>query len=282
MVYREILETAVRAADAGASELRQRFRISGLEVRRKEENDPVTSADEASEAAILEVIRGRFPDHEILAEERGLENPGGHLQWVVDPLDGTNNFVQGLPMFSISIACLEEGAPVAAVVLDPIHDERYTATRGGGAFLDGEPLRVSKRPGLKGAFLATGYPFRAHEALDLYLEIFREVLIRCRGIRRCGSAALDLSYTAAGVYDGFFEFRLSPWDIAAGVLLIREAGGRVSDLDGGGEFLSRGNVLAGSEGVWQHLREIVSPRATETILEELEGRSTSGEAAVAR
>lgn len=274
MAYREILETALRAADAGAVELRRRFRSSGLEVRRKKRNDPVTSADEASEDAILDIIRRTFPDHEILAEEAGLENPGGSLQWIVDPLDGTNNFVQGLPMFSISIACLEQGRPVAAVVLDPVHDERYTATRGGGAFREDQPLRISDRPGLEGAFLATGYPFRAHDALDLYLEIFREALVRSRGIRRCGSAALDLANTAAGVYDGFFEFRLSPWDIAAGVLLIEEAGGRVSDLDGGDGFLSNGNVLAGGPGVWRELGEIVSPRVSEELLRELEEGAT--------
>lgn len=270
MPYQDLLEVAVRAAEAGASELQERFRTVGLEVEAKAENDLVTSADRASERAVLAVLREAFPSHAILAEEDGRSNVGGELEWVVDPLDGTNNFLQGLPMFCVSIACLEGGEPVAAVVLDPLRAERYTATRGGGAFRNGQPLRVSGSESLEGAFLATGYPFRAHATLDLYLDLFRSVFLRARAIRRCGSAALDLAYTAAGVYDGFFEFRLSPWDLAAGVLLIEEAGGRVSDLDGGRGYLRDGNLLAGSEGTWRELRRVVAGHVTEARLRDLE------------
>lgn len=278
MSYQDFLEVALRAAEAGASELRPRFRSLELEVRTKSTNDLVTSADKASERAVLQVIRDSYPEHAILAEEGGHTNPGGDFQWVVDPLDGTNNFLQGLPTFCVSVACLDRGRPVAGVVLDPIHEERFTAIRGGGAFRGDHPLRVSDREGIDGAFLATGYPFRAHAALDLYLKVFREVFLRARGIRRCGSAALDLSYTAAGIYDGFFEFRLSPWDLAAGVLLIEEAGGRVSDLDGGDGYFEQGNVLAGGPGTWTSLREVVGSRASEESLRELE----DAEAAVSR
>ena len=270
MSYQEILGVAVRAAEAGARELRERFRSVELEVEAKAKNDLVTSADRASERAVIASIRSAFPEHAILAEEAGWSNCGGEMQWVVDPLDGTNNFLQGLPMFCVSIACLERGEPVAAVVLDPLREERYVATRGGGAFRNEQRLQVSACEGLDGAFLATGYPFRAHATLDLYLDVFRAVFLRARAIRRCGAAALDLAYTAAGTYDGFFEFRLSPWDIAAGVLLIEEAGGRVSDLDGGREYFREGNVLAGAEGTWAELRRVVGSRATEDKLRELE------------
>ena len=270
MPYPDLLAVAVRAAEAGASELRPRFRSLELEVRSKAKNDLVTSADKASEGAVLEVIRDAFPDHAILAEEDGHSNPGGHLQWVVDPLDGTNNFLQGLPTFCVSVACLEHGRPVVGVVLDPIHEECFQATRGGGAFRGGQRLSVSDRDGLDGAFLATGYPFRAHRTLDLYLRVFREIFLEARAIRRCGSAALDLSYTAAGIYDGFFEFRLGPWDIAAGILLVEEAGGRVSDLDGGNGYFDQGNVLAGGSETWKRLREIVGAHVGERAIRELE------------
>ena len=265
----DLLRVAERAARAGAEVLCAHFRQGSLEVREKGENDFVTSADRASEAAILEVIRGAFPDHSILAEEAGHSaGDAPEHQWVVDPLDGTNNFLQGLPVFCVSVACQRHGEPVAGVVLDPLGGNLFAARRGCGATWNGRPMRVSRRPGLDGAFLATGYPFRAHSALDLYLRAFREVFLRTRAIRRCGAAALDLAYTAAGVYDGFFEFRLSPWDIAAGVLLIEEAGGRVSDLDGGAGYFGSGNLVAGPEGVWRELRAAVARHAGEAALDE--------------
>ena len=271
MPYRELAEVAAEGARRGAQALLRSFRSGDLDVRRKGPHDLVTRADHESEAAVVELLRERFPDHHVLAEERGFEAGGrSAYEWLVDPLDGTNNFLQGLPYFCISIACLHHGRPAAAVVLDPLGDNLFSATRGGGATWNGRPIEVSKRGGLAGAFLATGYPFRARAALDLYLEVFRTVFLEARAIRRCGAAALDLAFTAAGVYDGFFEFRLSPWDIAAGILLVEEAGGRATDLDGGDSYFSGGNVIAGGHRVQSQLLELVRSRVDEAGMEDVD------------
>lgn len=244
-MYEELVDTAVLAAHEGARVLLRYFRGGGLDARAKGVHDFVTRADHESEERVVETLRRHFPDHQVLAEEGGLDAGDSEYRWYVDPLDGTSNFMQGLPVFSLSIACRRRDELVAGVVCDPLGDNLFTAVRGGGARWNGRPMRVSERPRLKGAFLATGYPFKTRAALDLYLEVFRAVFLEARAIRRCGSAALDLAYTAAGVYDGFFELRLAPWDIAAGVLLVREAGGRVTDLDGGDGFFDAGNIIAG-------------------------------------
>ena len=216
------------------------------------------------------LIRSRHPDHHLLGKRvASTRAAAADVQWILDPLDGTTNFLQGLPVFSVSIGCREGRDLVAAAVFEPLTGDLFTGTRGGGAHWNGRPMRASSRQGLQGAFLATGYPFRAKAALDLYLAVFREVFLEARAVRRCGSAALDLAYTAAGVYDGFFEFRLSPWDIAAGALLIREAGGVLSDLDGGERYLEYGNLLAGGPGVLAALRAAVRRHASETKLQEL-------------
>ncbi|MDH3404758.1 MAG: inositol monophosphatase, partial [Acidobacteriota bacterium] len=202
--------------------------------------------------------------------EEGVRGGGDarHL-WIVDPLDGTANFLQGLPVWGVSVACARDGEVVAGAILDPTSGQLFAAERGAGAVWDGRPLAVSSRPGLDGAFVATGYPFKARAALDRYLAAFRDVFLRARAIRRCGAAVLDLAYTAAGVYDGFFEFRLSAWDLAAGVLMIEEAGGRATDLDGGGRFLLSGNLVAGNPAVQAELRSLVAAHADERLLEEL-------------
>lgn len=264
-----LLETATRAARAGGAVLSRLFGASSLEIRRKGENDFVTRADHESEEVIVAEIRGAHPDHQILAEEGGELGGSSACEWVIDPLDGTTNFLQGLPVFCVSVACHRQGEILAGAVFEPLSGRMFAAARGRGATLDGEPLRVSDRPGLDGAFLATGYPFRAHGALDQYLAAFRDIFLQARAIRRCGAAALDLAHTAAGVYDGFFEFRLSPWDVAAGVLLVREAGGVVTDLDGGEGFLRSGNVVAGGRGVHRELRERVARHADESALARL-------------
>lgn len=270
-----LLEVALEAAGAGAAVLREQFKSSTLRVRSKGPNDLVSSADQAAEAAIAQTIRRHFPDAAFLGEEGGRSGRrGDELLWIVDPLDGTNNFLQGLPIFCTSVACCRRGEPVAGVVREPLTGVVYSAVRGGGAWRDPgvgetgerERLRVSDHAHLDGAFLATGFPFRAHAALDLYLAAFRDVFLQARAVRRCGAAALDLAHTAAGVYDGFFEFRLSPWDVAAGVLLVEEAGGRVSDLDGGRAYLETGNVVAGGEAVWRELRRAVARHADEDRL----------------
>ncbi|HZI63303.1 MAG TPA: inositol monophosphatase family protein [Thermoanaerobaculia bacterium] len=265
-----LLETAVLAARAGGEVLLRHFGSGDLEVRLKAQNDYVTRADRESETAIAELIRARHPGDHVLGEEGGAHAGGrGERQWLIDPLDGTTNFLHGLPVFAVSVACREAGELVAGVVLDPLADNLFTAAHGAGAHWNGRPMRVSARAGLQAAFLATGYPFRAQAALGVYLDIFREIFQHTGAIRRCGSAALDLAYTAAGIYDGFFEFRLSPWDLAAGVLLIQEAGGVVSDLDGGNRFLASGNLLAGGPQVWPALRAAVARHASEAKLQEL-------------
>ncbi len=269
MDHSELLATAVAVSQAGAAILTRYFRDAGLEVTRKAENDFVTRADRESEAVIVAEILRRHPRHRILAEEGGALGGDGDCEWLIDPLDGTTNFLQGLPVFCVSVACRRGGEVLAAVVNDPQGGNLFAASAGGGATWNGRPMAASRAPGLAGAFLATGYPFRAHATLDLYLDIFRDVFLQARAIRRCGAAALDLAYTAAGVYDGFFEFRLSPWDIGAGVLLVREAGGRVTDLDGGERFFSTGDVVAGGAAVQPALLAAVRRRASESLLDRL-------------
>lgn len=261
-----LLTTAIRAARAGGEVLRQYFGASDLALVRKGENDFVTRADHESEAAVLAAIRADFPEHAFLGEEGGLLQGSSAVQWIVDPLDGTTNFTQGLRVFCVSVACRHGAETRAGVVYDPLAEELFTARRGGGAFLNGRRLAVSSRESVDGAFLATGFPYRAHAVVDEYLGAFREVFLRARGIRRLGAAALDLAYTAAGIYDGFFEYWLSPWDIAAGALLVEEAGGYVSDLDGGARYLDGGNVIAGAPAVQRELLAVVARHGDESAL----------------
>jgi myo-inositol-1(or 4)-monophosphatase len=267
-MHDDLLSTALAAARAGAEVVTRYFRSTDLEVRRKGENDFVTRADKESEAAILAVIHDRFPDHRILAEEGSGAGQGeGEFEWLVDPLDGTTNFLQGLPIYCVSVACRRGDELLAGVIEDPEGKNLFTAVRGGGAFWNGRRIEISRRDALAGAFLATGYPFRALSTLDIYLAIFRDVFRQAKAIRRCGAAALDLAYTAAGVYDGFFEFRLSPWDIGAGALMVREAGGVFTDLDGGAGSFGSGNVVAGGPAVQRALLEVVRRHASEEAIE---------------
>lgn len=278
----ELLATALAAAQAGADVLKRYFRSEvSLDVRRKGENDFVTRADKESEQAVVGEILRRHPDHRILAEEGGASagSGRGEFEWVIDPLDGTTNFLQRLPVFCVSVACRRGDQVVAGVVQDPEGSNVFSASLGGGAWWNGRRMAVSAAPGLRGAFLATGFPFRAHGALDGYLQVFRAVFLEAKAIRRCGAAALDLAYTAAGVYDGFFEFRLSPWDLAAGVLLIREAGGLATDLDGGtsgDRLFEEGNVVAGSAAVHRELLALVNRYANEALLAEIAPRLSAG------
>lgn len=266
--YRQLIDCAVAGARAGGEVLTRYFRSADLEIEAKGHHDFVTRADHESEARILEEIQRRFPDHSVLAEESGFQpGSGEQFSWLVDPLDGTSNYLQGLPVFCVSIGCRLGDQMVVGAVFDPLGDNLFISWRGGGSFWNGRPMRVSPRGGLDGAFLATGYPFKAQQALDLYLAVFRSVFLRARGIRRCGSAALDLAYTAAGVYDGFFEFRLSPWDFAAGSLLLHEAGGRVTDLDGGENFFTSGNLIAGPSAIHSELLALVQETADEAALD---------------
>jgi myo-inositol-1(or 4)-monophosphatase len=202
--------------------------------------------DTESEKVIIDTIRTACPDHQFLAEESLREEGAGGHRWIIDPLDGTTNFIHGYPVFSVSIALELEGEVVLGVVLDPLRKELFTAEDGRGAFLNGTPLRVSGTQALEGALVATGFPFRQKTLLDPYLDAFKQILLLVSDLRRAGSAALDLAHLAAGRCDGFFELGLSPWDMAAGCLMIREAGGVVSDFGGGGEYLKTGNIVAGT------------------------------------
>ena len=275
-LYDRLLEVAARAARRGGEVLRESYGDPSLEAEEKERNDFVSRVDRDSEAAIVSEILDAFPNHLVLAEEGGVLGDGDGdgdgdqaFQWVVDPLDGTTNYLRGLPYFCVSIACLHHNEEVVAVTYDPNRDEIFTAMAGRGAWLNDLAIEVPGNSRLEGAFLATGFPFKAHPALEVYLAIFHELFLHARSIRRCGAAALDLAYTAAGVYDGFFEFRLQPWDLAAGALLVREAGGRVSDLDGGSSYLAGGNVLAASPALHAELIEVISHHTSEGGMDEL-------------
>jgi myo-inositol-1(or 4)-monophosphatase len=246
-----LVEAAVEAARAGGDILERYWRsLPRGSVSEKKANDFVTRADKESEEVIVARIRERYPADGFLGEEGGRRGAGGEARtWIVDPLDGTSNFIAGFPFWCVSVAAREEDEIVAGAIWDPLRAELYSTERGSGAFRNGERLRVTGANGLDGAFLATGFPFRSKEKIDLYLLLFRDLFVRARAIRRAGSAALDLANVAAGVFDGFFEFKLSIWDIAAGSLLIEEAGGRMSDFDGRAAHWERGNVVAGTPAV---------------------------------
>ncbi len=253
-----LLETAVAAARSAGAILAARFGGQRT-VEHKGRIDLVTDADRAAEAAALGVIRARFPDHAILAEESGGTEGGAAFRWIVDPLDGTVNYAHGIPHFSVSIACEEHGRLVAGAILDPIRDELFTATRGGGAFLGERRLATTGVAEVHRALLATGFPYWVHERPEEVVTLFDGFLRRAQGLRRFGSAALDLAWVAAGRYDGFFERGLKPWDMAAGALLVEEAGGRVSALDGGPAELARGEVIAAGEALHPLLVAIARP-----------------------
>ncbi|MGE5236287.1 MAG: inositol monophosphatase family protein [Acidobacteriota bacterium] len=258
MAREALLAIAMSAAQRGGEILREYFgELKPAEIAEKTRNDWVSAADRASEEAIRAYLTDRTPEYGVLAEEGGASGATG-TRWVVDPLDGTLNFVRGFPHFAVSVALVSDGTPEIGAIYDPMRDQLFAAISGGGAFCNGTRLHVSDRPGLAGALVTTGFPFRVHRHLDVYLRIFREVFLRVAGLRRPGAAALDLAHTAAGIFDGFFEFCLSPWDIAAGALIVGEAGGLVTNLDGGPDILSRGNVLAATPGVHRGLLVIIS------------------------
>jgi myo-inositol-1(or 4)-monophosphatase len=253
------LNEVEQVARSGADALMPFWRtLKPEEISEKSRNDLVSAADHAAEAAILDGIEQRFPDHAVLAEESGwTRRVGDQPTWIVDPLDGTTNFVHGIPQFAVSVGVAIAGRVDFGVILDPVKSDVFRARRGHGATWNHQPCRVTSRAGLAGALVATGFPFRAHELLDPYLAIFRDVFLRCKAIRRPGAAALDLAYTACGLFDGFFEFKLSPWDLAAGSLIVEEAGGVVSDMDGGGEYLATGDMVCGPAGVQAELLSVV-------------------------
>lgn len=255
---------AVEAALEAGRILRGYFRRT-REVHHKGEIDLVTEADMASEQEILARIRKAFPDHRVLAEESGETSQDSPWLWVVDPLDGTTNFAHGFPVFSVSIALLHEGERVLGIVYDVMRDELFAARRGGGAFLNGRPIRVSDVSRLEDALLVTGFPYDRHDARFDNTREFVALLKRCHGVLRVGSAALDLATVASGRLDGYWEFRLNPWDLAAGALLVEEAGGLVTTPDGA-PFPSLGTDIVATNGrIHSALLEVLAAcRATGT------------------
>lgn len=263
---RPAVTIAARAARAaGNIILRYMNRIDGLNIVEKQQMDFVSEVDKLAEAEIIKELRRAYPDHAILGEESGAIGKGP-LQWVIDPLDGTHNYLRGIPHFSVSIALLEKGVPMHGVVFDPLRDELFTASKGDGAFLNDRRMRVSKRENLGGAVIATGFPYRQRAHLNPQLDMTRAILGQAEDIRRSGSAALDLAYTAAGRYDGYFEIGLKPWDMAAGVLLVREAGGRYCDFAGRDGIPASGNLIAGNLNVAKAMVDAIGANATPTLL----------------
>ena len=240
-----MLNIAVRAAHAAGDHIVKCMdRIEGITIDSKGRNDFVSEVDHQSESIIIDTIHKSYPGHAILAEERGQQGDNEY-QWVIDPLDGTTNFLHGFPQFAVSIALLHRGIPDQGVVYDPLRQELFTASKGAGAYLNRKRIRVSKRKSLQGALLGTGFPFGDNRHLDYFIATYRALFPLVAGIRRAGAASLDLAYVACGRLDGFWEIGLQPWDIAAGDLLIHEAGGVVSNIEGKPGHLDSGDILAG-------------------------------------
>ena len=260
-----VVNIAVGAAHAAGEIMRRHFQqVDAIPVTRKARHDYVSEVDRACEAEIVRHIRRYFPDHAFLCEESGQSGDSDRV-WVIDPLDGTTNYLHGLPHFAVSIAQRVNGRTEHGVIFDPMREELFTATRGRGALLNDRRIRVSQRKGLEGALLGTGFPYRDLVGLDAYLGMFRDLIQQSAGIRRPGSAALDLAYVAAGRTDGFWELGLAEWDIAAGSLLVREAGGTVTDISGGDRYLQSGNVIAGGLKVHAALLKVIQPYLTEHL-----------------
>ncbi len=254
----EFLGTAFRAAMlAGDYIVKSLGNITSNDIDIKQASDFVTTIDKESENIIISTIQKKFPDHHFLAEESAANTTTGQYRWIIDPLDGTTNFIHQYPVFSVSIALEFEGDIILGIVYDPLREELFTAEKGGGAFLNGLSFHVSQISELNGCLISTGFPFRQKEIIDDYLKLFKNIFFKVSDIRRAGSAAIDLAHISCGRCDGFFEIGLSPWDIAAGSLLIQEAGGLVTDFNGGNDYLSTGNIVAATPVIHTKLLEEV-------------------------
>ncbi len=253
-----MLNIAIRAARAaGDVIIRQIDHVQDLPVTKKSRNDFVTEVDKHAEMAIIETLRNSFPNHAFLAEESGQQGDSPYL-WIIDPLDGTTNYLHGFPQYAVSIALQHKGELVQAVVYDPLRQELFTASRGEGAMLNNKRIRVSKQKSLEGALLGTGFPFKEQERLNEYLDSFKALFPMTAGIRRAGAASLDLAYVACGRLDGFWEFGLKPWDIAAGVLLIQEAGGMISGICGNENYMETGNIVAATPEIFDMMTKKIN------------------------
>lgn len=258
MTLKAYEETACLAARKAGSYLRERFRDGKLTVQRKGLHDFVTECDREAERQVVETLLGAYPDHTVLAEEGSPDAEKADYRWIVDPLDGTTNFIHGVPTFAVSIALEDPDGLAAAAIYDPVRDEMFHAHRGGGARLNDQPIQCAT-PQENEALLATGFPFRELSRLDAYLRVFEAFVRTTSGIRRAGSAAVDMAYTACGRYDGFWECGLSAWDVAAGILLVREAGGIATDLVGGQSSLVSGDILAAGPELHARMLKITEP-----------------------
>lgn len=260
------LNVAIKAArEAGKIINRAALDIGALKIEQKDTNDFVSEVDRGAEQAIINVLKDAYPNHGFYGEESGKSNSEADSIWIIDPLDGTTNFLHGFPAYCISIALQEKGVLTQAVIYDPVRNDLFTATRGSGAFLNNRRIRVTQRTKLQEALLSTGFPFKDFSYLETYINIFRDMAKKTSGLRRPGSAALDLAYVAAGFSDGFFEINLSPWDIAAGALLVQEAGGIVGDFEGNESWLRTGNIVAANPKVFGQMLQVIAPHLTERI-----------------
>jgi myo-inositol-1(or 4)-monophosphatase len=256
-----MLNIAVRAARAaGDIIVRNMDRLDRLKIVTKQNNDFVSNVDHMAEQAIISAIKTAYPDHGILAEESGIQAENSEFQWIIDPLDGTTNYLHGFPQFAVSIALKHKNRLEVGVIYDPLSQELFTATRGDGAKLNDKKIRVTGHKGLNNALLGTGFPYYDQSYLDTYLETMKALMQKTAGIRRPGSAALDLAWLAAGRIDGFWEFNLKAWDIAAGALIVREAGGIVSDFDNQDGYLENGNIIAAAPKVFPDMLKIIQEK----------------------
>jgi myo-inositol-1(or 4)-monophosphatase len=262
------IEIATEAARRGAAILLHYWEDLGKEdADLKSRNDWVSAADRESEKAIISCIRELSPGDSFLGEESGASAGKSNRTWIIDPLDGTSNYLQHFPVWCVSIGLRTGSEITAGLVYEPLREIFFTAERGAGAFRDGSRLHVSDQETVEGSFLATGFPFRAQEYVSVYCDIFENVIRVAKGVRRAGSAAIDLAYTAAGIFDGFFELHLAPWDVAAGALLVSEAGGIVSDFSGGDRWFERGNIVGAPPGIHRDLLRVISRSVTEDQLD---------------
>jgi myo-inositol-1(or 4)-monophosphatase len=261
-IMHPMLSTAVKAARRAGSVINRGARdLDRLTITTKGPKDFVSEVDRAAEATIVETLLATYPDHAILAEEGTAKgaNAEAEFLWIIDPLDGTTNFLHGLPQYCVSIALQHKGQITQGVIYDPVHNDLFTATRGRGAFLNDHRMRVSRRQHLKDCLIGTGFPFRDGADLEAYVAMMRSMMAATAGLRRPGAAALDLAYVAAGYYDGFWEVGLNPWDVAAGSLLITEAGGLVGDLDGESDYLYGAQVIAGNPRIFAQMVKLLAP-----------------------
>ena len=260
-----MLNTAIKAARRGATIInRASFDLDRIVPTEKQHNDLVSEVDKAAEAAIIETLISAYPGHAVLAEESGSSqnlNDKSEFVWIIDPLDGTTNFLHGFPQYCVSIALQHNGVLTQAVVYDPTRNELFAATKGAGAFLNDKRIRVSKRDKLADTLIGTGFPFRNEADIESYIPMFKAMSGKCQGLRRPGSAALDLAYVAAGRLDGFFEKGLKPWDIAAGALIVTEAGGITGTFEGESDYLYKGDVISASPKIFSQMLNVLKPYA---------------------